>query len=167
MPGIGCLSIMIGGSHLQMATFSAHSLCYVCHVFPDGDPTSLTLIFHFHSCPAPAGKSHGFLSLCPGSSYCGTGCPFLWALKRSSDCPWLSLPLREHACPSQLTHFFMEEGPFLCPLKSPSLFQWMLKQVHSWPTLGDVTKFPSPFSSRWSGNQIRSCSEWQCSLRAK
>lgn len=71
--------------------------------------TSRTLFFHFNPSPASEGKSHGSLSLCSGSSSCGTGCLFLWVLKRSSHRPWFSLSWGEHSSPSQLTGFLHGE----------------------------------------------------------
>ena len=39
----------------------------------------------------------------------GTGCLFLWVLKRSSHRPWFSLSWGEHSSPSQLTGFLHGE----------------------------------------------------------
>lgn len=92
--------------------------------------TSLTLIFHFNSCLASAGKSHESLSLCPGASYCGTGCLFLWVLKFFSDCPWLFIALERASLSHQLTDFCHGGQNILLP-SEVSVSKWTFR--HSAP----------------------------------
>lgn len=109
--------------------------------------TSRTLFFHLNPSPASEGKSHGPLSLCSGSSSCGTGCLFLWMLKlqssiaRDSPCPGESIPL-----PASWQAFFTENRTFIPRSKESVSLSWPAR-VPFWLTLGDLIKFTSPFSS--------------------
>lgn len=59
------VSIMIRGSHLKVSPlFLLTAFSMSVTSFLKSIQTSLTLIFHFNSCPAPEGKSHGSLSRC-------------------------------------------------------------------------------------------------------
>ena len=121
--------------------------------------TSRTLFFHFNPSPASEGKSHGSLSLCPGSSSCGTGCLFLWCrnglhIARDSPCPGESIPL-----PASWQAFFMEDRAFILTPRSLSL-SVDPQAVPFWLTLGALIKFISLFSSCQSGPPIYSCPEW-------